>query len=76
MGQIREYFQEKVTQTSVRLSTKLMESSIAGQPAMLYAPRSAGAQDYARLTEEMLDRMHHMVSTQKESNGTAARTIG
>ena len=69
LAQIQGYFQGQLMQSSIRLSPKLVEASIAGQPAVLYAPASSGAQDYSKLTEEVLARM-------EQGNGTADRPAG
>ena len=69
LAQIQGYFQGQLMQSSIRMSPKLVEASIAGQPAVLYAPGSSGAQDYSRLTEEVLARI-------EQSNGTADRPAG
>lgn len=74
--QIRGYFQGQVFKTAIRLSTKLIESSIIGQPVSRYAPRSTGALDYARLTEEVLARLHHQTLDPVTEHGTPARTSG
>ena len=51
---IREYFKEKVFQTTIHLSSALTECPMAGQPVTRYAPQSRGALDYRRLAEELL----------------------
>jgi len=51
---LREYFKEKVFQTTIHLSSALTECPMAGQPITRYAPQSRGAQDYRRLAEEVL----------------------
>jgi len=71
LEQIRAYFREKVFETTIRFSAKLIEASIAGQPVLSYAPRSAGAQDYARLAEEVLARMREAVLAKPGGNGAS-----
>lgn len=57
LGQIRDYFKSEVMESAIRLSPKLIEASIVGQPAQIYAPRSCGAQDYTQLVDEVLIRI-------------------
>ncbi len=51
---IKEYFQGKVFDTVIHLSTSLTESPMMGQPISRYAPQSRGAKDYQALAEELL----------------------
>lgn len=52
---IREYFKEKVFQTTINVNVKLTEAPSAGQPITIYDPCSAGARDYEQLTTEVLN---------------------
>ena len=57
LEQIRSYFKEQVTTSEIRFSSKIIESSIAGQPVIQYAPYSAVARDYQQLSDEILVRI-------------------
>ena len=77
LGQIRGYFGDRVLQTMVRVSGKIVEASIAGQPVCLYAHESAGSRDYAGATEEILERIRSNVpASSGETNGTQAGSAG
>lgn len=70
LGQIREYFQGQVTQVDIRVCEKFIEASIVGQPMVLYAPESGGADDYHRLTQELMARMQGAASSPHAVHGT------
>lgn len=53
---LRGYFGSRVLETIIRINSKLAEAPSAGRPIHLYAPDSRGAEDYKRLTEEVLRR--------------------
>ncbi len=53
---IHEFFGEKVFQTTVHFSIKLVESSMAGVPIFLHLPQSRGAQEYMSLAREVVAR--------------------
>jgi chromosome partitioning protein len=52
----RSFFKDQVFQTVIPRNVRLSEAPSYGKPILLYDPRSAGAQAYARLTEEFLLR--------------------
>ncbi len=54
LDKIKEYFSEKVFQTTIRKNIKLSESTSHGVPVTEYAPDSNGAQDYVALTKEIM----------------------
>lgn len=58
---LRARFGEKVFKTVVRENIRLAECPISGLPIHLYAPGSAGAQDYESLAEEVIEseKMQH-----------------
>ncbi len=47
-----------VTDASIRHNVSLVESYMEMSPVLSYAPGSAGAKDYTRLTRELMRRMH------------------
>ena len=53
---LKDYFGNRVLETIIRINSKLAEAPSAGRPIHLYAPNSRGAEDYQRLTEEVLRR--------------------
>lgn len=57
LQQIRDYFKDRMMQTSIQLNAEVLEASIAGQPVAAYAPDSQGAREYEGLVEECLHRL-------------------
>ena len=53
---IRNYFNELVFETVIRINVKLIEATMHGQPVILYDPASRGAQDYAAMCREFLQK--------------------
>jgi chromosome partitioning protein len=53
LEQLQSYFKEGLLQTRIGFDTKLRESQLAGQPVMIHAPQSRGAQQYRQLAEEL-----------------------
>lgn len=53
---IYEFFGEKVFQTTIHFSIKLVESSMVGVPIFLHQPQSRGAQEYMSLAREVVAR--------------------
>lgn len=56
LAQIRDYFQNKVFNTTIRMNSKLAESVLHKKSIFEYAPKSHGAQDYGCLGQEVLER--------------------
>ena len=56
IGMVREAFGQVVFKTVIPLSVRYQEAAAAGQPICLYAPRSAQAEAYAALAEELVRR--------------------
>lgn len=52
----RGFFGDRVYETVIPRNVRISESPSHGQPVILYDPRSAGAQAYVRLAEEVLRR--------------------
>ncbi|HEY8120902.1 MAG TPA: AAA family ATPase [Myxococcota bacterium] len=53
LGEIRALFPELCFDTVIRANVKLREAARSGQPIQSFAPRAAGAQDYAGLALEV-----------------------
>jgi chromosome partitioning protein len=53
---VREFFQEKVFRTVIPRNVRLGEAPSHGLPVMLYDPKSRGAEAYAALAKELLER--------------------
>ncbi len=54
--ELKKYFGEKLCSTTIPRNIRLAEAPSHGQPALLYDPRSRGAESYIKLAKEMLDR--------------------
>lgn len=50
-----ENYQDMICSTRIRKITGLKQAQIAETPVMLFAPNNAGAKDYMRLTQELLE---------------------
>jgi|SRR5579884_1933731 len=53
---LREFFGEKLFQTTIPRNITLAEAPSYGKPVLLYDARSRGAESYIRLAKELLDR--------------------
>ena len=53
---LREYFGDRLCSTSVPRNVRLAEAPSHGKPALLYDPRSRGAEAYIRLAKEIMER--------------------
>ncbi|MDO4536564.1 MAG: AAA family ATPase [Coriobacteriales bacterium] len=56
VAEVRDYFGEQAFDTVIPRNIKLSEAPSHGLPANLYAPTSAGAQAYAKLAQEVIER--------------------
>ncbi len=54
--QIREYFGDKVYKTVIRSNVALTEAPSYNQDIFKYRPKSAGADDYGALADELIDQ--------------------
>lgn len=53
-GDLRDFFQDDVFETTIARSVRLAEAPSHGKPILLYDPRSKGAESYIRLAKEIL----------------------
>lgn len=53
LEQMQSYFTGGLLQTRIGFDTKLREAQLAGQPILIHAPQSRGAQHYRQLAEEL-----------------------
>ena len=54
MNELKKYFGEKLCTTSVPRNIRLAEAPSHGKPALVYDPRSKGAESYIRLAKEII----------------------
>jgi chromosome partitioning protein len=64
MNELKKYFGEKLCTTTVPRNIRLAEAPSHGKPALLYDPRSKGAESYIRLAKEIIDRQPSAISHQ------------
>jgi chromosome partitioning protein len=56
MAELKKFFGDKVCATTVPRNIRLAEAPSHGKPALVYDPRSKGAESYIRLAKELLGR--------------------
>jgi chromosome partitioning protein len=54
MNELKKYFGEKLCTTTVPRNIRLAEAPSHGQAALVYDPRSKGAESYIRLAKEII----------------------
>ena len=57
-NELRNYFGELLYSSTIPRNVRLAEAPSHGKPALLYDPRSRGAESYIRLAKEIMDRRH------------------
>jgi chromosome partitioning protein len=55
--ELRQFFQNKVLETTIPRNVRLAEAPSYGKPALLYDVRSRGAESYIRLAKEIMERI-------------------
>lgn len=53
---LREYFGDKLCQTTIPRNVRLAEAPSYGKPVLMYDPRSKGAESYIKLAKELMGR--------------------
>lgn len=57
LEELRQHFEDRLFQTVIRMDTRLRESPIAGEPVVVYAPKTRASQEYRSLSDEILSRI-------------------
>ena len=57
LEELRRHYPEKLFETTISRNVKLSEASGYGMPAYYYSKRSRGAQDYLRVSKELVERI-------------------
>jgi chromosome partitioning protein len=57
-AELKRFFGDKLCETTIPRNIRLAEAPSHGKPALVYDPRSKGAESYIRLAKEILS--HHM----------------
>jgi len=55
-NELKNYFGELLCRSTIPRNVRLAEAPSHGKPALLYDPRSRGAESYIRLAKELMDR--------------------
>src|SRR6202158_3428165 len=58
MSELKRFFGDKLCSTTIPRNIRLAEAPSHGRPALLYDPRSKGAESYIRLAKEII--AHHL----------------
>jgi len=66
MAELRNFFGEKVCTSTIPRNIRLAEAPSHGKPALMYDPRSKGAESYIRLAKEIMGR--HLAATAAEGD--------
>ncbi|HVN18591.1 MAG TPA: ParA family protein [Dongiaceae bacterium] len=56
MAELKNFFGEQLCKTTVPRNIRLAEAPSHGKPALMYDPRSKGAESYIRLAKEIIER--------------------
>ncbi|HTS07360.1 MAG TPA: ParA family protein [Candidatus Eisenbacteria bacterium] len=56
MAELKNYFGDKLCKATVPRNIRLAEAPSHGKPALMYDPRSKGAESYIRLAKELIER--------------------
>jgi len=73
MAELKNYFGEKLCRTTVPRNIRLAEAPSHGKAALVYDPRSKGAESYIRLAKEIIERQPGQVSA--VSSELSAETV-
>ncbi len=55
-NELKNYFGEALLETTIPRNVRLAEAPSHGKPALLYDPKSRGAESYIKLAKELVDR--------------------
>ena len=64
MSELKRYFGDKLCATTIPRNIRLAEAPSHGRPALLYDPRSKGAESYIRLAKEIIS---HYLPAEEQS---------
>jgi chromosome partitioning protein len=69
-SELKSFFGELLYEASIPRNVRLAEAPSHGKPAILYDPRSRGAEAYTRLALEVLTRIRNRATTSQELSST------
>jgi len=64
MAELKNFFGEKLCKTTVPRNIRLAEAPSHGKAALVYDPRSKGAESYIRLAKEIIERQTSLLGPQ------------
>src|SRR5580692_10787967 len=70
-SELQNHFGEKLCTTTIPRNIRLAEAPSHGKPALVYDPRSKGAESYIRLAKEIIERQQSAVSGQQSAQTSA-----
>ena len=70
---LRQFFGEKLYATAIPRNVRLAEAPSHGKPALVYDPRSRGAENYIKLAKEFMD--HNMPKSETVEQSVAEEQI-
>jgi chromosome partitioning protein len=76
MNELKNFFGEKLCRTSIPRNIRLAEAPSHGKAALVYDPRSKGAESYIRLAKELIERQPSAVSSQPSAETGTAEVRG
>ena len=68
MTELKNYFGDKLCRTTVPRNIRLAEAPSHGKAALVYDPRSKGAESYIKLAKEIIERQPAAVTPQPAEN--------
>ena len=74
--ELKNFFAEKLFQTTIPRNVRLAEAPSYGKPALLYDVRSRGAESYIRLAKEVMERHQKQAATPAPQPMEAAAPAG
>jgi hypothetical protein len=76
MTELKNFFGEKLCETTVPRNIRLAEAPSHGKAALVYDPRSKGAESYIKLAKEIIERQPPAVIPQPAENLTTLAGSG
>jgi nitrogenase subunit NifH len=70
MTELKNYFGEKLCRTTIPRNIRLAEAPSHGKAALVYDPRSKGAENYIRLAKEIIERQPAAVQPSEKTSIT------
>lgn len=57
LEQMKDHFPDHILETYIGLDTRVRESPLAGDPIIVYAPKTRASQQYRNLTKELMQKL-------------------